>query len=83
MLGVTMPQYEGEEPLVAIPLVLTMGWAKSPPTFCSMSETICDLANATSYQHNVPPHRLEQHCESHDEWNQPREDGLVGSTPQQ
>ena len=33
MLGVTLPHYAGEEPLIAIPLVLTMGWAESPPTF--------------------------------------------------
>ena len=33
MLGVTLPRQEGEEPLIAIPLVLTMGWAESPPTF--------------------------------------------------
>ena len=68
MLAVTLPRYEGEEPLIAIPLVLTMGWAESPPTFCSMSETICDLANAQAYRNLVPPHRLEEHCSPLDQW---------------
>ena len=49
----------------------TMGWAESPPAFCAMSETVADLANANSYKNNVPPHRLEPHCEPKDEWNQP------------
>ena len=22
-----------------------MGWVQSPPTFCTMSETVCDLTN--------------------------------------
>ncbi len=57
-LAVVLPRYEGEEQLVAIPLALTMGWAQSPPSFCVMSETVCDLANqafATSPR-DAPPH---------------------------
>lgn len=69
MLAVALPNYEGEEPLIAIPLVLTMGWAESPPTFCALSETIADLANAESWKKHVPPHRLEVHCEPQDQWN--------------
>ena len=69
-LAVTLPHYEGEEPLVAIPLVCTMGWAESPPTFCAMSETVCDLANAMAGQPTAAPHRLEHHCEPQDLWNQ-------------
>ena len=45
--------------LVAVPLVLTMGWVNSPPTFCSLTETICDVANANLYRNYSPPHRLE------------------------
>ena len=69
MLAVTLPTYEGEEPMVAIPLVLTMGWTESPPTFCSASETIADLANANAYKHHVQPHRLEENCDPGDQWN--------------
>ena len=68
MLAVSLPSYEGEEPLVAIPLVLTMGWTESPPTFSALSETICDLAIHNSYKRHVPPHRLEAHCAPQDEW---------------
>ena len=68
-LAVTLPRYDGEEPLVAIPLVLTMGWAESPPAFCSVSETIADLANDRARNPNEPPHRLEVHCEPMDVWN--------------
>ena len=60
-LALVMPRYEGEEPLVAIPLACTMGWVQSPPTFCTMSETICDVANQKI--RDRPPlketHRLE------------------------
>jgi hypothetical protein len=77
MLAVTLPTYEGEEPMVAIPLVLTMGWTESPPTFCSASETIADRANANAYKRTVPPHRLEEHCNPGDQWNLPPTD----STP--
>lgn len=58
-LSVILPTYPGEPQLIAIPLVCTMGWQNSPPVFCSASETVADLANATSYRHHVPPHRLE------------------------
>ena len=39
-----------------------MGWVQSPPTFSTMSETICDLANRYIRQHGlrVEPHRLEE-----------------------
>ena len=65
-LTVILPQYEGEEPLVAIPLVLTMGWINSPPSFCAMSETACDIANDRLYRRYAPPHRLEHLAETHD-----------------
>ena len=60
-LSLVLPKYEGEEQLVAIPLACTMGWVQSPPTFCTMSETVCDLANKAirSNQRLTSPHRLE------------------------
>ena len=35
-----------EDPLIAVPMVLPMGWMESPPAFCTVTETIVDLANA-------------------------------------
>jgi len=45
-LGVVFPIAEGEEPLVAFPLVLPMGWTSSPPMFSAATETAADNANA-------------------------------------
>lgn len=59
-LAVTLPQAAGEPPLVAIPLVLPMGWVESPPAFCSATETIADLGNSRMARHHWPPHRLEK-----------------------
>ena len=45
-LGVAFPTRSSQdEPLVAIPLVLPMGWTESPPAFCALTETIADIAN--------------------------------------
>jgi len=44
-LGVAFPVLAGEEPLIAFPLALPMGWKNSPPLFCSATETIADIAN--------------------------------------
>ncbi|WP_317202287.1 hypothetical protein [Janthinobacterium sp.] len=59
-LGVVFPQHEDEEPLVAFPLVLPMGWVGSPPFFCALTETSTDLANHRLNDTNwkPPPHRL-------------------------
>ena len=54
-----VPARKGLPPLVAIPLALTMRWEESPPTFCAMSETICDVANSHLYRRHAPPHWLE------------------------
>ena len=60
-LALVLPSYEGEEPLIGIPLACPMGWVQSPPTFCTMSETVCDLANAAiRSNHNPSQHRLEE-----------------------
>jgi len=58
-LCVMLPAYEGLPRLVAVPLVLTMGWTNSPPIFCAVSESICDLAASRFYRRHAPPHRLE------------------------
>jgi hypothetical protein len=45
-LGVIFPSRPGQnEPLMALPLVLPMGWKNSPPIFSTATETIADLAN--------------------------------------
>ena len=44
-LGVVFPTKPGEDPLVALPLVLPMGWKNSPPIFCAATETAADIAN--------------------------------------
>ncbi|KAL3943053.1 MAG: hypothetical protein SGARI_000071, partial [Bacillariaceae sp.] len=59
-LGVAIPSLDGEEPLVAFPLALPMGWTQSPPYFCALTETVADIANERlRSQHRPPPHRLE------------------------
>jgi hypothetical protein len=60
-LAIILPLYEGEEQLIAIPMSSTMGWEQSPPTFCSMSETVADVSNARLRQspRRAAPHRLE------------------------
>ena len=61
-LGVVFPsRSKEEEPLVAIPLVLPMGWSESPPAFSAITETIADVANVrlqdSTYQ--PPSHHLD------------------------
>ena len=57
-LGIVLPQCEGEPQLVGMPLACTMGWVQSPPTFCAMSETVCDISNTFTNQSPAaaPPH---------------------------
>ena len=61
-LGLVLPKYAGEPQLIGIPLACTMGWVQSPPTFCTMSETVCDIANQAfkDSPRDAPPHRLEE-----------------------
>ena len=59
-LAVSIPSLPGEQPLLALPLALPMGWTESPPAFCTVTETIADLTNHRLHRHHVfPPHRLE------------------------
>ena len=41
-------------PLVAIPMVLPMGWLESPPYFCMATETIADYTNAQPLAPSTP-----------------------------
>ena len=43
-----------DDPLIAVPMVLPMGWMESPPTFCTVTETTADLANAKIAQGYIP-----------------------------
>jgi hypothetical protein len=59
-LAVSIPVLVGEEPLIALPLVLPMGWTESPPWFCAATESATDVANHRLEQGWVtPPHRLD------------------------
>ena len=68
-LAILLPKFEGEEQLMAVPLAITMGWVQSSPTFCVMSETVCDVTNAS---YNKAPfagtkHRLESMAATNDD----------------
>jgi hypothetical protein len=65
-LGVDLPKINGEDQLIAFPLVLPMGWVESPPHFCAVTETVSDLANeALATGADIPDHhRLEAAAES-------------------
>ena len=54
-LGVVFPTSASQEPLVAFPLVLPMGWKNSPPAFCAATETSADLANAALKRTTLRP----------------------------
>ena len=63
-LGVVFPTEPGEEPLVAFPIVLPMGWSNSPPIFSTATETIADLTNQRlQEQASPPPHPLDDRAE--------------------
>ena len=68
-LCVILPCCGNEPQLVGIPMACTMGWVQSPPTFCTMSETVCDLANARFNRSplQVEPHRLEPQAAERDD----------------
>ena len=57
-LGIAFPTHRDKEQLTAFPLVLPMGWVKSPPAICAGTETVADLANARS-DRLLPKHPLE------------------------
>ena len=64
-LAVSIPSLKGEEPLLAFPLVLPMGWTESPPYFCAATETVTDVANHRARNNWKPPaHRLDEAADS-------------------
>jgi hypothetical protein len=64
-LAVAVPALDGDTPLLAIPLVLPMGWTESPPYFCAMTETVADIANERAAAGWIPPpHRLDSVADS-------------------
>jgi hypothetical protein len=54
-LGVVFPTLPGDEPLIAFPLVLSMGWTNSPLVVLTATETIADIANARLSSGWLPP----------------------------
>ena len=64
-LAVSLPPLHGDTLLVALPLVLPMGWTESPPYFTTATETVADIANHRLQNHwQPPPHRLEALAET-------------------
>ena len=59
-LGMAFPS-PADDPLIAFPLALPMGWTNSPPLFTAVTETIADVTNQRLLkQRKVPsPHQLE------------------------
>ena len=59
-LAVAFPSSQHGEPLIALPLVLPMGWRNSGPAFCAATETVADMANRDIGNNIVhPPHHLD------------------------
>lgn len=82
-LGALLPNYPGEEPLVALPMVLPMGWQSSPQYLCAVTETIADLTNARFEADRLAtlPHRLDKVADTAPEPIQ-RETGIEDGLPQ-
>ena len=59
-LAALLPIHDDETPLVALPLVLPMGWVHSPNHLCAVTETICDITNDRLRSDNIiwDPHHL-------------------------
>ena len=54
-LALVFPSIDGLQPLVALPLVLPMGWSYSPAPFSAATETITDIANMKQrHLHTIP-----------------------------
>ena len=67
--ALVLPKCAGEPQLIALPMARTMGWVQSPPTFCAMSETVCDEAKArmAASSNRCEPHRLEEAASGNDD----------------
>ena len=63
-LAALLPMPQGEEPLVALLLAVTMGWTEALPSFTSTTEIATDLANWSLASGKIlGPHHLEQSAE--------------------
>ena len=59
-LAVAFPSEQHDDPLIALPRVLPMGWKNSGPAFCTATETIADMTNKVIAEGKPqPPHPLE------------------------
>jgi len=59
-----LPRLSEDDPIQIVkPTCLQMGWCKSPPLFCTASETARDIAQELLDQETpLPPHPLEDMC---------------------
>jgi hypothetical protein len=57
-LAVSLLPWQGNTLLVALPLVLPMGWTESPPYFTTAMETVADNTYQPLLNHWLPP----PHC---------------------
>ena len=55
---VVFPTLPGQPHLVALPMVLPMGWKNNPPIFCTTTETVADIAKTSGTQitHQLSTH---------------------------
>jgi hypothetical protein len=62
ILGALVPNFPDEEPLVAFPMILPMGWIDSPQYFCTVMETIVLLENLQFHAMDLATttHRLDK-----------------------
>ena len=65
-LAVAFPS-NTEDQLIALPLVIPMGWKNSGPAFCAATETVADMTNADICKNiSHPPHHLDTLAKSMD-----------------
>ena len=59
-----LPKYDNEPQFLVMPMSTTMGWVQSPPTFCVMSDTICNQVNTAQHLPGLDPpkHQLESYA---------------------
>ena len=72
-LAVVFPSTQHQNPLLALPLVLPMGWKNSGPAFYAATKTVTNMANA-DVQNNVPqqPHPLDTLAQTMDYNTKPK-----------
>jgi hypothetical protein len=79
-LGVVFPTEDNQDPLIAFPLVLPMGWKNSPPAFTTATETIADIANDSLQRGYIAePHPLDERAWRLDDLEAPSEN--ASATP--